>query len=723
MGIKKYGGHFALGLLAIAVSQTVWAAEENKMVAQEEKISGETKTADEAGVTEMPLIQVRGVAEAGYKAKKATTATKTDAPIMETPVSVQSVSRSVMDDQQVSSVKDAVRNISGVTSASYEFYDFFSIRGFNNGYASSFRNGLQQQATTGLETANLERIEVLKGPAAVLYGRQQGPGGIINLVTKRPQAESMINVEQQLGSYNYKKTTLDATGAVNQDKTLMYRFVGAYKDNDTFQDFVHQNRKFGSLSMLWQPSAQFEAHVNLEHQNEKVTATGDLGVPFIGNRPVDVPINRNFGDPIQNSIPTFQDRDTVSGDWTYHFDDNWKFTQRFMHEERNEQQNSIGLDTFTPATGILTRGMWLTPLKRQITALDQNIIGHFDALGVKHNLMVGLDYWRYHDSGVVNKNWLTPLIPNINIYNPVYGMNWSSLTAADFASAWATRIGMGVYLQDQIEIGKWRILAAGRFDKFNEDRDWSNIGGTLAHFQDTPFSPRLAALYQLTPQTSLFAGYSKSFGTSNGVQANGATIPPEQARQYEAGLKSESFEGRLLTTVTLFDLAKTNILNPVPGTVFSTATGEMRNRGLELDMTGNIGGGYSIIGSYAYFNPKISKDTNGNQGNMMPNVPVHSANLWGKYDWGSAKNGWGAGLGANIRGQRQVNNANTIQLPGYAIFNAMAEYRFAVNDYLLKAKLNVENLTDKKYWDHAEVWSGAFYGALRTFKASISADF
>jgi iron complex outermembrane receptor protein len=226
--------------------------------------------------------------------------------------------------------------------------------------------------------------------------------------------------------------------------------------------------------------------------------------------------------------------------------------------------------------------------------------------------------------------------------------------------------------------------------------------------------------------TSLFAGYSKSFGSNNGYDSSGNAIPPEVGTQYETGLKTEAFEKRLLTTVTIFELAKTNILNPDPADPTHNASipiGEMRNRGAELDVSGNVGGGFSVIGSYAFYDPRISKDTNGNAGHLMPNVPVNSANFWGKYDFGTAINGWSAGLGANMRGERQVDNQNTIQLPAYTIFSAMGAYRFDVNRTKLSVQLNVENLTDQKYWDHADAFTGAFYGAPRNYKASISAAF
>lgn len=680
------------------------------------------KAAPAEKVAELAAIEVKDEALTPYITKRSSAGTKTDTSIMELPASLQFVSRTVMDDQQVVSVKDAVKNVSGVHAANNGFYDSsFLIRGFENGYGAIFRNGLQQQAQLGTETANIERIEILKGPAASLYGKQEGPGGVINLVTKRPQADTVVNIEQQLGSYNFKKTILDATGALNDEKTLMYRFVGTYKDNESFVDFEKQNRKFGSLSFLWKPNAQFEGNINFEHHNETMTGKGYLGIPFIGSRPAEVPINRNYGDPIQNEIPTYQNRDMISGDWTYHFNSEWKVTQHFMYEQRKEQHNSIDGGAFDPVTGNYSREVWRWNVDRNITALDQNISGRFDALGARHNAMVGFDYWKY-DFNNAYSYWDmgAPFVPDINIYHPVYGLDWSAMTLSGPDKKNLTVVGY--YFQDQIEIENWRVLVGGRYDKFNDDQ---NNGGVTRSFHDTGFSPRLAVLYQITPTTSVFAGFNKSLGTNNGYQSDGKSIPPEGARQYEAGLKVSSFEDRLLTTITVFDLAKTNIKNPDPSNpLFSVATGEMRNKGVELDVVGNLGGGFSVIGSYAYFNALITKDTKGNQGNTMPNVPTHSANLWGKYDRGTAKQGWGVGFGANIRSERQANNENTRQLPGYAIFNAMAEYRFAVNDTLLKAKLNVDNLTDKIYWDHATPnWGGAYYGTPRTFRVSISADF
>ena len=202
-----------------------------------------------------------------YGVTRATTATKTDMPIMETPVSIQAVPRAVMDDQQVISLADAVRNVSGVQPGGYAFYDNFILRGFDAG-GSTYRNGLRHISTTSLETANLDAIEILKGPASILYGRAE-PGGIINLATKRPLDVPYYSLQQQFGSYNFYRTTIDATGPLVADRTLLYRMNLAYKDNNTFQDFVSQQSIFFSPSLTWRPTDRFESTIEIEYQRNR----------------------------------------------------------------------------------------------------------------------------------------------------------------------------------------------------------------------------------------------------------------------------------------------------------------------------------------------------------------------------------------------------------------------------------------------------------------------
>jgi iron complex outermembrane recepter protein len=250
-----------LSLLALLLSNAI-DVQATSQSATEKKASSKPIALKEISVMDKKMRGTSDPYSTEYAVPNATAATKTDTPIMETPVSIQVVPRAVMNDQQVISVGDALKNVSGVQPGAYTFYDNFMIRGFDSGQ-STYRNGLRQFAITNLETANLNQIEVLKGPAAVLFGRVQ-PGGLVNLDTKRPLDTPYYSVQQQFGSYSLYRTTVDATGPILKDKSLLYRMNIAYTDNNTFRDFAHQEHIFIAPSLTWRPTDKFEANLDIE---------------------------------------------------------------------------------------------------------------------------------------------------------------------------------------------------------------------------------------------------------------------------------------------------------------------------------------------------------------------------------------------------------------------------------------------------------------------------
>jgi len=263
-------------------------------------LAAQAEEAEEPMAEQAPLVlqevTVRERREPDYQTPSATTATKLETPILQTPVSIQVVPRTVMDDQQVIELKEALKNVSGVQPA-FGFgslFNGFTIRGFTSPLLtiSLFRNGARRRANE-FETANVERIEVVKGPAAVLYGRLD-PGGVVNLVTKRPEPEPAYSAQQQIGSFGLYRTVLDATGPVTADRSLLYRTTLTYQQSGSFRDFEGLERIFLAPSLIWSPSSRTEVHLNLEYKKDNLVTS--YGIPAIGTRPAPVPISRFLGD-------------------------------------------------------------------------------------------------------------------------------------------------------------------------------------------------------------------------------------------------------------------------------------------------------------------------------------------------------------------------------------------------------------------------------------------
>jgi len=679
-----------------------------------------------------------------YTRPNATTATKTDTPIMETPVSIQVIPQAVMNDQQVISVADALRNVSGVQPGNNVFYDNFIIRGFDANF-STYRNGLRQTSVSNLEVANLEQIEVLKGPAAVLFGRIE-PGGMVNLVPKRPLYIPYYSVQQQFGSYNLYRTTVDATGPINSEKSLLYRMNIAYKDNNTFRDFVHQEHVFVAPTLTWKPTSQFETNLDVEYQYDKfVEDSSDSGIPAIGNRPAKIPISRYFGDAVFNrNHRNTQERVMVGLDWTYQFNEDWKLKNRFLFMDTQYHQSILWSDGLQADNETLSRGLWHTPLHRTTYGTNLDLIGRFETGIAQHQVLVGFDLYRKDQKDGGGFSGYDPLVKDINIYNPVYGINLDPLLDIQNFFWKSPENWYGVYFQDQITLwDKLHILGGGRYDWAKSSTGFSETSHSDINLETTRsgfFSPRVGILYQPWQWLSLYGNYVESIGSNNGGRSiSGQPFAPQTATQYEGGIKMEFFNGRLNSTLAYFDLTKQNMLTTNPDNpLFSIAVGEARSDGVELDIAGSLTENISLIATYAYTNTKITKDSgvvydldgnpigmnSGNQGNQLASVPRNSGSIWIKYDSNSGPlQGLNIGTGVFVRGQREGDVANTFELPSYTRWDASVGYRLRLGRTRITPQLNVYNLLDETYYDTSANRANIRPGIPLTFLGSVKMEY
>lgn len=690
---------------------------------------------------DLPAIDVRGANDGDYTARRATSATKSSAPISETPVAVQVIPRDLMDDQQAISIKEATKNVSAVLPSTYQFYEAYTIRGFDTG-TDVYRNGLRQPSFSDQQSANVDQVEVLKGPAAVLYGRIQ-PGGMVNVVTKRPQPHAYYSIQQQVGSWDLYRTTVDATGPLSADGTWLYRVNFARQSNDSFVDFVTNENTFLAPVLTWKPSRRFEINVEYEYQRRTYVhfGTNGGGVPAYGTRPADIPRSRYIGDPsISVNYPNKQDRDYLGFDWTFQLNDKWKLQHRFGYTAVDYHTHYAGSRAFTEATGVLTQSLQGAFQDRKSYATNLDLTGEFSTGGVSHQVLLGIDYYhlRQNYKGL-GLGATVVALPAINVFNPVYGNNSAMVEGTPDNSFFVRKeYWTGIYFQDQMRIGeKLHLLVGGRFDDAHHGTGSNSvIGGsldtawrTLAMRHDKSFSPRAGLLYQPRPWLSVYGNYVESFGTNNGISATGQAHDPQEARQYEIGAKGDLLGGKLTTTLALFDIVKTNILTRDPANpLFTIPIGEARSRGVEFDFSGRIGNHWNIVGNLTYDRAEVTKDNNGNQGKILPGVPLRSGSLWAKYDvGGESAEGFSIGAGLFLRGQRQGDTPNSFQLPGYGRVDASVAYRFrAFGAKLATAQLNIQNVFDKVYFDHGGSNGSrlnSYYGEPRMLMASLRAQY
>ncbi|WP_198029869.1 TonB-dependent receptor [Methylosinus sp. sav-2] len=664
-----------------------------------------------------------------YNPKNTSTATKIDTPIMETPFSVKAVPQQVLQDQQVIRVEKALQNVSGVLPmpGNQGLGDIFIIRGFFNDtiYRDGFAlPGVLGGGTTKRYTANLERIEVLKGPGSILYGRSE-PGGIVNLVTKQPLETPYHAIQQQAGSFDFYRTTIDSTGPLNEEKSLLYRVNIAYENAGSFRDFVENEGVFIAPVVRWNIDAATRANFEFEYQ--QFDERPDPGIPPLGSGPAPIQRTRFVGDPLNSVNKGYR---TLYGlNWSHDFDENWTLTHRFTFEHMAFDNRTM---FFGKANADGTLGRFYnqapdTTSDRYYTTL--NLTGKIDTGPVRHKLLFGYDYFHIDDKLVGLRNCCVVASP-FNIYAPTYlpytviPVSPATIGRLDLSQEWHS-----LYFQDQMEL-PYNFFAMGGF-RFDSATAVNNLANVITT-KEEQVSPRGGLLWRPAPWLSVYGSYSQGFGAANSVlRSDGALFPAQTSEQWEAGLKAEADDGRLTATFAYFDLKKRNL--PVPDPLnpnLRRTIGEAETRGIEFDVSGEVLPGLRVIGAYSYLPfAKITKDSDAsggyrNQGKRLYLAPEHYGSFWTTYEFQQASLlGLKVGAGVVAVGPREGDQGNSYQLPGYAIVNVMGSYSWRIGPTRVTAQLNIDNLADEHYFVGSNSGNFIMPGAPRTFLGSLKVEF
>lgn len=672
------------------------------------------------------------VIESQYSVATASTATKMDTSILETPFAVQVVPASVIQDQQATRLQDITRNVSGVqTNFGYgELYEAFALRGFETNVL--LRNGERVSGGIGrsnVEVANLEDLEVLKGPAAMLYGRLE-PGGMINVVTKKPLEMAHYSLQQQFGSFDMFRTTLDATGPILRDASLLYRTVFTYSNADNFiTNAPHGKNTFVAPSLSWRPTNKFVLNLNFEFRDGYPLIAN--GIPAIGNRPANVPTNLYLGGDVGDWSNVR--RKVLDFNGSYQFNPNWNLRGLLagtFDDIDFEQFFGGSLDeTPGPTFGDFTNIPWFDKRRSKGANAALDLTGHFRTPGMVHNLLTGTDYYLldFNDRGFVN-GWAP--VDTMNIFSPVFRRPTAfgihdqlAATPPDWTSVGTTGWN-GLYAQDQVQIGKYfHVLLGGRYDWTRVKAgsitlEYAEPGSTLNDVVKTRatedrLSPVAGVIFQPVHAVSLYANYVSSlgtWGTSNviAVDINGHPLPAERSQSYEGGIKVEAMGGKLTSTLAIFDLTKTHVATRDLSSLDPTAVravGEAHSSGVEFDICGTLTRRLSVIGSYAYTNADFTKDNNGLQGLRIANVARNSGSLWLRSE--ALRQRLAVGAGAFLRGPRVGDNQNTFTLPGYATVDAYISYALVRERHHITPQVNFSNLLDKRYFLNTNVYDAS----------------
>ncbi|MEH2291111.1 TonB-dependent siderophore receptor [Nostoc sp.] len=675
--------------------------------------------------TDEPIELVVTGEQDEYRVPNASTATGTNTPIRDIPFSIQVVPQEIIRDQQVTRIEEALRNVSGVTyqgSASNRAGADFSIRGFTD--APILRDGFRRYGVVQapLEVANLERIEVLKGPASILYGAIE-PGGLINAVSKQPLSQPFYETELQVGSRGFVRPRFDFSGPLSTDGKVLYRLNGLYQRLDSFSNFDQEDRRiFIAPTLTWKIDDRTDLGISLEYLDNNRPA--DFGIPASGNRIADVPRDRIATEP---SDAVTNEYINVGYNLEHRFSQNWKFRNAFRYSSYDYNFNVVALPlSFDEATDTVNRFLASQEGQDDNYTLQANVVGEFATGSINHTLLFGADY--IHSA--TNTFTVLDFTPQaLNLFNPVYGVaKPREDTLPPFGGTDTTSNRWGFYLQDQISLFEnLKLLAGIRYDTIESKT--VNLPGQVTQPGETTendhaFTPRVGILYQPSKAISLYASYSESFTPNTTNTETGQPLEPERGKGYEFGVKTELLDDKVFATLAYFDITKQNVAVTDPNfPLASIASGEQRSRGVEFDVAGEILPGWKIIANYAYIDAEVATDTNPELvSNRLYGVPEHSASLWTTYEIRRGNlQGLGVGVGFNYVGERQGDLANSYQADSYFITNAAVFYRR--NNW--RFGLNFKNLTDVNYIESVSNLrsGGNNFGEPFTVIGSVSVQF
>ncbi len=652
----------------------------------------------------------------GYRATRTLTGTKTDTPLRDIPQSIQVVPRAVLDDQQASGLSEAVENVSGVqqSGTSGNRSETFMVRGFSSpGYAIDgvMLNYAGDRPETLLDLANVERVEVLKGPASALYGRGQ-PGGLINIVTRRPSYQLEGDGTLQAGSFGFRRAEGSISGPLNDDKTLTGRFSAAGQTEEGFQNHRRDSeREFGSVALRWEPNDLTSFTFGLDHTRQKMPFDRGL-VVTPGNEVLLQP--RRFLAEKWSAIDARKTRLSLGAEHSV----NDQLTLRGSLRYDDARVQDTGIDYRSLDDDGRTLGRRFTDRQEDSRNIDAQMEAQLQFYNgsIDHQLLGGIQYTRSRmDFTSYRAN-----IDAIDIYQPVYG---AVKPTPKINSDYVENITMAsVFLQDQIEFNsQWKALVGLRYDHVDQKMN-QKIGDGEPDMSDGAITGRLGLVYQPVEPIALYASYADSFAPQGGQSRDGKALAPEEGWQVESGVKIDLIPDRLSLTTAVFQITKTNVKASDPlDSDYSVTTGEQRVRGIEVDITGEIMPGWRVLASAAYLDAQITKDKDYDPGNRLSGVPRASGSLWSTYQLqGGALSGLKFGTGLHAVDTRKGDLDNSFSVGGYYRLDAMVSY--PINKHLT-VSLHGRNLTDQQYIATPVSRTENHPGAPRSIVAAVKATF
>jgi iron complex outermembrane receptor protein len=725
------------GLQAVRGAGNVYALQRNQSsdTLSEVRVTGQ-RTASLAPVTVTASAEEesgKGPGK-GFVAQRSTGGTKTDTPLLETPQSVSVVTRDQMDSQGATTLVESLRYTPGIVAQYGNTdlrLDWLTLRGFTPParYLDNLRLpfGARGYSQPRIEPWGLERVEVVKGPSSVLYG-QSTPGGLVNMVSKRPTLETVRQVEVQLGSHNRRQTAFDFGGAIDDDGVLSYRLVGLHREADTSYDYVSEKKSYFAPSLTIRPSDA--TRITLMAHWQTLDSPGGGGAPALPSagtldtsRYAALPTRAFVGEP---GYDRFNNRQHFVGYEAEHkLNDTFTLRQNLRYgkvDAYTQRVQAFCLTACNPSS--LLRYAWAFPETAKLLTVDTQVQADFHTGPVRHTALAGIDY--SDEKSSFDETNLRIITTPFNAYLPVYGRDSGQVPSV------ATHIDQqrrqtGFYLQDQMHWNRWSLVLAGRQDRaITDTRTLTMAPLRLANAdqRDGKFTGRAALMYSFDNGVVPYLSYSTSFQPAAGTDRQGNVFQPTTGKQTEVGVKYQPAGTKALITAAAYELTQQNVLTPDPlSRAFSEQTGEVRVRGLELEARGEVLKGLDAIASYAYTDSRVTR-ANPNasgvsiQGNRFAYVPQRQAAFWLEYAFqNEALAGLSVGGGVRHTSATYGDNANLFRIPGVTLFDAAVRWDLGRQSPALKGvrlALNVANVSDKTYVATCLSSTGCYYGERRS---------
>ena len=677
-------------------------------------------------------ISVEDSADDGYRATTSEVG-KTNTPILEIPQTVNVVTQQQLKDKKPETLAESLQNVSGVSygNTTGGIFDSIIKRGFGGGRDGSImRNGVPASVMHSFNKT-VESVEVLKGPSSLLYGAQE-PGGIINMVTKKPKYDFSNEIWAGIGNRNYWNTGFDTTGPI-AESGFAYRFIFDTMQKDYWREFGEYK------NVLFAPSLSYKGddyRINLAYAHTRSTDPFDRGMYLIPSTGKLLPIDkkRRLDEPF-NKLKT--KLDTLDVNFEKNLGENWLLKGAYAFSRSKHEYGHIRLMNVLNNGTATRRNEYYDGFIHRTHAGSLNLNGYVKTGEIEHNLLFGIDakeYYRYRPGGLKDTgNHLS-----INIYHPIYG-RVGLPTARESSIQYQKLKTIGFYVQDSINLTENLIYSLGtRYEYYDQVARGTTSGPNSTDQQDGKFTWQTGLLYLLTPQWSVYTNYAQSFNPQMAMKGDIGDIKPEEGKSIEFGSKFQN--DSITASAAVFNINKKNIMRTVSGV--STPVGEARSRGFEFDFNGRVTQGLSVGASYAFTKTEVRKDSGAFAvlvGKPLEATPKHQASLFANYDFSHlGAKGLRIGGGARYFGSwytyymrtnlPAVPAGTAFKMDSAVVYDAFISYDTKIAGYETNFAFNVKNLTDKLYYTSSSTGTDANIipiqpGYARQFMLTASVKF